>query len=98
MPITLSQAKQECKRWKSTVQRPEIDRFRGAIQGKFEQGIIFTTSKFSAGALSNSRRPGAAPIILFDGDKIFEVMMEKKIGLDFEAIQIPIPALDMMFE
>ena len=30
--------------------RPEIDKFRGAIQGEFEQGVFFTTSDFTTGA------------------------------------------------
>jgi len=82
----------QCKRWKGTVQRPEIDRFRGAIQGKYEQGIIFTTSTFSKGALSNSRRPGAAPVILFDGNKIFDIMIEKKIRTRLRIHTHPYPS------
>jgi restriction system protein len=30
----------QCKRWQKSVQRPEVDKFRGAIQGEFEQGMI----------------------------------------------------------
>jgi restriction system protein len=42
----------QCKRWtKGNVQRPEVDRFRGAIQGDFEQGLFFTTASFSEGAM-----------------------------------------------
>jgi len=38
----------QCKRWEGNVGRPEVDKFRGAIQGEFEQGIFFATSDFSA--------------------------------------------------
>ena len=42
----------QCKRYtRGTVQRPEIDSFRGAIQGDYEQGLFFTTSRFSQGAI-----------------------------------------------
>lgn len=33
----------QCKRWQGVVGRPEIDKFRGAIQGRFEHGYFFTT-------------------------------------------------------
>lgn len=29
----------QCKRWKASVGRPDVDKFRGAIQGEFEQGF-----------------------------------------------------------
>lgn len=48
MGITYLNVAFQCKRWKNTtIGRVEIDKFRGAIQGEFEQGIIFTTSNFS---------------------------------------------------
>lgn len=31
----------QCKRWQGSVGRPEVDKFRGAIQGEFEQGVLF---------------------------------------------------------
>ena len=37
----------QCKRWQGTVERQDVDRFRGAIQGEYEQGLFFTTSDFS---------------------------------------------------
>lgn len=47
----------QCKNWKdTTVGRTEIDKFRGAIQGDFEQGILFTTSKFSKEAFSTTTK------------------------------------------
>lgn len=40
----------QCKCWNKNVGSPEIQQFRGAIQGKYEQGIFFTTSDFTAAA------------------------------------------------
>src|SRR5690606_24567550 len=61
----------QCKRWNNnSVSRTEVDKFRGAIQGEFEQGMIFTTSKFTKEALAATRKPGAVPIILIDGNSL----------------------------
>ncbi|WP_448203532.1 restriction endonuclease [Azospirillum sp. sgz302134] len=88
----------QCKRWtKNSVGRPEIDKFRGAVQGRYEQGIFFTTARFTEGAIAESTRSGVVPIVLFDGDGIFDVMMEKRFGVAFEDISIPSPDLDSAF-
>lgn len=68
----------QCKRWTAPVQRPDVDRFRGAIQGDFEQGVFFTTSRFSLGAVGVSIRRGAVPIILIDLDGILDLMLQRK--------------------
>lgn len=85
----------QCKRWTSnSVGRTEIDKFRGAIQGTHEQGIIFTTSSFSKEALNATRRSGAVPIILIDGITIVDFMIEKKFGVVAESMPVYINALD----
>lgn len=72
----------QCKRWKGLVGRPEVDKFRGAIQGEFEQGIFFTTSDFSQQARKASFKKGAVPIILLNGEKIVDIMINKGIGVE----------------
>lgn len=87
----------QCKRWtKGNVQRPEVDRFRGAIQGDFEQGLFFTTTSFSEGAIEASIKRGAVPIILVDGEAIVELMIEKGFGVQTENLPIPSYALDLV--
>lgn len=71
----------QCKRWEGSVGRPEVDKFRGAIQGEFEQGVFFTTSTFTAKAQDASIKKGAVPVILFDGDQLVRIMIEKSIGI-----------------
>lgn len=72
----------QCKRWKgNNVGRVEIDKFRGAIQGKFDQGIFFTTANFTKQAKSVSTRIGAVPIILVNGAGIVDIMLEKRRGV-----------------
>lgn len=86
----------QCKRWtKGNIQRPEIDRFRGAAQGDFEQGLFFTTASFSSGAISASIKRGAVPIILVDGESIVDLMIEKEFGVQVDMLSIPSYALDL---
>lgn len=88
----------QCKRWKKNVSRPEIDRFRGAIQGKFEQGIFLTTSQFTSGAQQISFQPGAVPIVLMDGSLILDIMLEKRFGREIDYLPIYSNALDIVLE
>jgi restriction system protein len=88
----------QCKRYTgNSVGRPDIDKFRGAIQGQFEQGIFFTSSTFAQGAASASFRPGAVPIILIDGKAIVDLMIEKQFGVQVEQLPIYSYALDLIF-
>jgi len=86
----------QCKRFtKGSVSRPEIDAFRGAIQGQYEQVIFFTTSSYASGAEAASFRPGAVPIILIDGNSIVDLMIEKQFGVQVEQIPVYSYALDL---
>ena len=87
----------QCKRWNiGSVGRKEIDAFRGAIQGEYEQGIFFTTSSFTKEAMSCSIKHGAVPIILIDGKMIVDFMIEKQFGIEHENLPIYINALDQV--
>jgi restriction system protein len=72
----------QCKRWEGNVGRPEVDKFRGAIQGEFEQGVFFTTSDFTPRARDASLKPGAVPVILLNGESIVNLMIEKGLGVE----------------
>ncbi|MFA5365088.1 MAG: restriction endonuclease [Candidatus Bathyarchaeia archaeon] len=72
----------QCKRWQGNIGRPEVDKFRGAIQGEFEQGVFFVTSDFTQQARDASLKKGAVPIILLNGESIVELMIEKGIGVE----------------
>lgn len=87
----------ECKRWITNgVGRPKVSQFRGDIQGKFQQGIYFTTSKFSNEAKNISLQSGAVPIILIDGLAIVDLMIDKKFGVEVEELPIYTNALDLI--
>jgi len=72
----------QCKRWEGNIGRPEVDKFRGAIQGEFEQGIFFVTSDFSSHAREASLKKGAVPIILLNGEGIVDLMIQKGVGVE----------------
>lgn len=85
----------QCKRWKSTtISRPEIDKFRGACQGKFDQAIIFTTSNFSRDTKKASNQPGAIAVFMVDGPAIVDILIEEGLGVATESLPIYINALD----
>jgi restriction system protein len=84
----------QCKKWeKGNIQRPEIDKFRGASQGSYEQGLFFTTASFSAGAVSASIQRGAIPIILIDGSAIVSLMIARKFRVESDVMEIPTLAI-----
>jgi len=78
----------QCKRWEGPVGSKEVQAFRGAVQGQFEQGYFFTTSTFSRAAQDESIRKGAAPIILFDGEQLVQIMIEKGIGVKRVPVEV----------
>lgn len=83
----------QCKRWQGNVGRTEVDKFRGAIQGEFEQGVFFTTSDFTSQAKEASIRKGAVPIILLNGESIVKLMIEKEMGVRSRPMQLFQPSL-----
>jgi len=87
----------QCKRWDGNVQRPEVDKFRGAIQGAFEQGIFFTTSDFTKGAKEVSIKKGAVPIILLNGESIVDLMIEKEFGVQRKPLEIYHDQVESLF-
>ncbi|GAC1334972.1 MAG: restriction endonuclease [Isosphaeraceae bacterium] len=87
----------QCKRWEGTVSRPEVDKFRGSIQGEFEQGLFFTTSDFTKEATNASIKKGAVPIILLNGESIVDLMIDKEFGVQKKPLQIYEDELDTIF-
>ena len=88
----------ECKRWNNTVGRPKISQFRGDIQGKFQQGVFFTTSHFSKEAKESSFQNGAVPIILIDGNGIIDLMINESFGIEKEELPIYSSAIDLILQ
>lgn len=87
----------QCKRWEGNVPRPEVDKFRGAIQGEYEQGIFFTTADFTKGAMEASIKKGAVPIVLLNGESIVDLMIEKEFGVQKRPLQLYEDQLETIF-
>jgi restriction system protein len=71
----------QCKRYTGSVSASEVRDFRGAMQGRSDKGLFITTGKFSAPAIEEANRPGAAPIDLVDGDELVEKLRELQLGV-----------------
>jgi restriction system protein len=71
----------QAKRWDSTVGRPEIQKFAGALQGqRARKGIFITTSDFSKDATQYVNNIDSK-IILIDGRRLAELMIEHNVGV-----------------
>lgn len=70
----------QAKKWNEdhTVGRPEVQAFVGAIAGKGGKGLFVTTSRFSKQA---SEYTAKQHIILIDGEKLTEYMIEYNFGV-----------------
>lgn len=67
----------------NSVQRPEVQGFVGALSGKADGGVFITTSRFSPGA-AEWVRTVPARIILIDGRRLAELMIEYGVGVQVE--------------
>ena len=71
----------QAKRWQSSVGRPEIQRFAGALQGqRARKGVFITSSAFSADA----QRYAASiqmTIVLVDGATLADLMIDHGVGV-----------------
>ncbi len=71
----------QAKRWKSTVGRPEVQGFVGALAGRQAQkGVFITTSNFTADAIQFARGL-SQKVILIDGARLADLMIEHNIGV-----------------
>ena len=72
----------QAKRWspRKNVQAPIVQQVRGSL-GAHEQGLIITTSDFSAGARQEAIQPNKSPIALINGEKLVSLLMEHGIGV-----------------
>jgi len=77
----------QCKRWRTPVGAPEVRDFRGALTGRAEKGLIFTTSSFTAAAYTEAARPGVLPIDLVDGDALCELLKTLKLGVHTRIVE-----------
>ena len=73
----------QAKRWQqeSTVGRPEIQKFVGALAGqRAKKGVFITTSRYSSDAKAYAAQMDVK-IVLIDGDQLAQLMIDYNIGV-----------------
>ncbi len=74
----------QAKRWKDTVQRPEIQKFVGALRGQnARKGVFITTSGFSGGAVEYVNEL-SDKVVLIDGETLANLMIDHGVGVTLE--------------
>ena len=74
----------QAKRWKkdTKIGRPEIQKFVGALDGqRAKKGIFITTALFSQEAINYANNTSNATVILIDGQKLTDLMIEYEAGV-----------------
>ncbi len=72
----------QAKRWGSSVGRPEVQRFIGALMGKgARKGVMITTSAFTSEAKDCARTAQNCKIVLMEGTDLAKLMIKHNIGV-----------------
>jgi len=75
----------QAKRWDTSVGRPEIQKFAGALQGqRAKKGIFITTSHFTRDADEYAQRIDSR-IVLIDGRRLATLMYDYDVGVTSRA-------------
>ena len=79
----------QAKQWalNRTVDKPEIQKFVGALNGQQAQkGLFITTAKFTSGAVKYSENLLGTKVVLVDGDTLTRLMIKHNLGVSVEHI------------
>ena len=72
----------QAKRWDNVVGRPAVQGFVGSLVGQgANRGVMITTSDFTKGAVDYVERTSAAKVILVDGQRLAQLMIEHDVGV-----------------
>ena len=76
------------KHWQSSVGRPEIKSFCGAlVVQRASKGLFITTSAYTAQAVEFAK--SVERIVLVDGIKLAELMIDHEVGVSTRVIKLP---------
>jgi restriction system protein len=70
----------QVKKWKNNIQTPIVQNVRGSLK-THEQGLIITTSNFSAGAYVEAQIIDKIPVALMNGEQLVSLLVENNIGI-----------------
>jgi hypothetical protein len=71
----------QVKRHRHNVQRPDIDRFIGALSGNFRHGIFITTAGYAPKAREKAGSSSVVSIDTVDGDQVAALMVQHSLGI-----------------
>ena len=78
----------QAKRWQGSVGREAVQAFYGALAGqRANKGVLITTSGFTPHAVEFAH--SIERIVLIDGTRLTELMMEFGVGVSHRTIKIP---------
>ena len=78
----------QAKRWKSTVGRPELQAFYGALAGqKAKRGVFITTSGFTPQAVDFVA--SVEGIVIVDGNRLVGLMIDNEVGVSSRILRVP---------
>ena len=80
----------QVKRMRSNVGRPVVSQLRGDMMTlpDVNQGMIIATSGFSQGATDVARVRNAPVIVLINGDRLADLLIEHGIGAQAEQVEV----------
>ena len=87
--LGLSKIYIQAKRYKdgSNIGRQEIQQFIGAISNKnTKKGVFITTAKFTKEAQTFTKDSQNFSVVLIDGDRLAELMIKYKVGVQTSQI------------
>ncbi|ASM77191.1 Restriction endonuclease [Vitreoscilla filiformis] len=68
--------------------RPEVQAFYGALAGqRANKGVFITTSNYTTQAIEFAK--SVEKIVLVDGSKLVELMIDYEIGISSKTVKIP---------
>ncbi|EKF8203931.1 TPA: restriction endonuclease [Pseudomonas aeruginosa] len=78
----------QAKRWQSTVGRPDLQAFYGALAGqKAKRGVFITTSGFTVQAVDFAR--SVEGLVLVDGKRLVNLMLDHEVGVSSQLYKVP---------
>ena len=78
----------QAKRWQSSVGRPEIQAFYGALAGqRAKKGVFISTSSYTSQAIDFAK--SVEGIVLVDGTRLAELMIDHEVGVSARTVKLP---------
>jgi restriction system protein len=75
----------QAKRWENSVGREKVQAFQGALAGVgARKGVFLTTSNFTSQAIAYASQLRDSKIILIDGQKLAQLMIEHNVGVSIK--------------